>query len=725
MYSRRACVNAVTACAAWIVLAAATPQLYATTIAWWRFEPGNFLADSSGNGNTLTTLTGTPVVEVGDVGGAPGSRGSAYFDGSSILKTLGNLNLSPYQEIQVSWWMKVQDTATMEPVEHSSSFNNNAGGLVVNVNNTLQSGIAGLRGSTPAFNYNVDSYPNAVPDAQHPDGVWEKVAVVYNLASADAANVVRVYKNGVLLPDQPYPGLQSTTLAPFRNDVLYVGGRGLGPAYQFKGNIDDLKIEALPTSTGPIAYWRFEPGAETVDSSGNGNTLTNFGAVSSSDVAAGAASGGSMSFDGSNDYMRTTGSLDLSPYRRVRLSYWMKVEGTAPGVVWEQPSTFINKPGGIVADVNDGGIGNGKAGVWTGTVGGGHYNLDNYYHAANSGAWQQVTVEFNRDGVAPDVTKVFVNGKIASRGTTANYADTVSFLNDVFYLGMRGGSSVPFKGKIDELKVEEFAPQPLKVFIVAGQSNAMGQYADKSGLPTALQNPQEDVILRANGTWTTLQPGRNTATANDFGPEITFGRALADAWPGQNIALVKYAVGATDLANNWNPDTPGAQYAGLIDAVNAAMAELSVGYDAQLTGMIWMQGESDALDLSKANAYEANLRNFIESVRGDLGVGELPFVIGQISDSTAWTYGDTVQQAQWDVGHSMPYVTTILTNDLSLYSSHYDAAGQMALGYRFAEGMFTLVPEPGSLTLLALGLGIGGLGLGRRRRRKGRSGGEG
>ena len=31
----------------------------AAVIAYWQFEPGNLLADSSGNGHTLTTLSGS------------------------------------------------------------------------------------------------------------------------------------------------------------------------------------------------------------------------------------------------------------------------------------------------------------------------------------------------------------------------------------------------------------------------------------------------------------------------------------------------------------------------------------------------------------------------------------------------------------------------------------------------------------------------------------------
>ena len=32
----------------------------------------------------------------------------------------------------------------------------------------------------------------------------------------------------------------------FRNDIFFIGARGQGPSFNFNGNIDELRIEAIP-----------------------------------------------------------------------------------------------------------------------------------------------------------------------------------------------------------------------------------------------------------------------------------------------------------------------------------------------------------------------------------------------------------------------------------------------------------------------------------------------
>src|SRR5690349_6297987 len=104
------------------------------------------------------------------------------------------------------------------------------------------------------------------------------------------------------------------------------------------------------------------------------------------------------------------------------------------------------------------------------------------------------------------------------------------------------------------------------VYLLGGQSNMLGRAAT-SGLPASLQQPQNDVTfyLRDPGSPSTgkynalvpLQP--LTSSGSTFGPEITFGRTMADQHPGRHVALLKYADGGTNLAVNWAPGT-GADY---------------------------------------------------------------------------------------------------------------------------------------------------------------------
>lgn len=174
--------------------------------------------------------------------------------------------------------------------------------------------------------------------------------------------------------------------------------------------------------------------------------------------------------------------------------------------------------------------------------------------------------------------------------------------------------------------------ETVDVFVLAGQSN-MDARAHRRDLSVKLQGPQDDVRFFPADRWTALAPGSSARPAppDGFGPELSFGRSLADGWPGGcRIALVKHARGGTSFAVDWRPG-PDGLYRGLLDKVSAAMAALkSDGHTVELRAFVWMQGERDATTSGDAARYEDNLRAFIREVRAGLGVPELPIVIGRI-----------------------------------------------------------------------------------------------
>ena len=262
-----------------------------------------------------------------------------------------------------------------------------------------------------------------------------------------------------------------------------------------------------------------------------------------------------------------------------------------------------------------------------------------------------------------------------------------------------------------------------KVVLLGGQSNMDGRAATSS-LPTSpvnLKNPQSDVTYYngysasngyTGGNLSTLRPG-----ATQFGPEVTFGRAIADADPTAHYALLKYAVGGTSLSVDWRAPTPsspttGAVYGAFKTAIADGLGDLTARGDTyKIVGMLWLQGESDS---SAAAAYRANLGNFIADVRSTYGAN-LPFVIGGIGYDSA--NSATVSAAQADAAATTPFVRYFTDDDLrpTPTALHFDAAGQQAIGGRFATALRS-VPEPGSAGLLAAGA-IAALGRRRRRHR--------
>jgi hypothetical protein len=235
---------------------------------------------------------------------------------------------------------------------------------------------------------------------------------------------------------------------------------------------------------------------------------------------------------------------------------------------------------------------------------------------------------------------------------------------------------------------------PLKVFLLAGQSNMKG-HGFNSDLPAQLQQEQTDVLIHFNGSWGYLRPGLGK-DEDRFGLEVYFGRTTADALPDEKIALVKYAFGGTSLAVDWRPPGAGGQtgtlYLSFLQNVADALASLEPQYEPNIAGMCWMQGEADSDDIDMANAYEQNLVFFIQDLRDHFGLPRMPFVIGQISEAPVWTYGQIVRTAQLNVSRTVPNTAMVITSDQWLVDQwHYDSAGQIVIGQRFAGAMLELL----------------------------------
>jgi len=230
----------------------------------------------------------------------------------------------------------------------------------------------------------------------------------------------------------------------------------------------------------------------------------------------------------------------------------------------------------------------------------------------------------------------------------------------------------------------------------------MAGVGTNSQLTPPLSNPQSDVSLWNNG-WVSLQPGFGNTTS-EFGPELSFGRAIADALLDDDIYLVKHAISGTNLDDQWDPGS-GPQYADFKAKADAALTNLdNAGIDYQISGMLWMQGESDAMDASDAAAYEANLINLIATVRSEFATLDLPFIMGRILTGYGTPSNNTlVREAQVDVAGDLDGVFWIDTDALQLGTpGHYGTEGQIELGNLFAQQNLSAIPEPQSWLLMSL-----------------------
>ena len=273
-----------------------------------------------------------------------------------------------------------------------------------------------------------------------------------------------------------------------------------------------------------------------------------------------------------------------------------------------------------------------------------------------------------------------------------------------------------------------------KLYYLGGQSNMEGfGYIDE--LPEASTRSSPNVMIFTGqmaldnethagvGIWQPLQPGFGTGFKTDgktnqmsdrFGPELLFGQTMADRSPGSKIAIIKYALGGSGLAQgvgygNWHPDfSDGAganQYDHALKTMRNALRHFDIDGDGVAdrlvpTGIVWMQGEADAFDSqAAADEYRANIERLMNLLRAAMRVDDLPVVIGKITDSgmsddgTVMDYIETVQQAQRDfVDDDACAAYVAVTEDLVYLDDgwHYNTEGFVRLVTAFAEAMSKL-----------------------------------
>ena len=128
-----------------------------------------------------------------------------------------------------------------------------------------------------------------------------------------------------------------------------------------------------------------------------------------------------------------------------------------------------------------------------------------------------------------------------------------------------------------------------------------------------------------------------------------------------------------------------------------------------IKGIIWYQGETDAMNPGAEDVYEAALLHLIDSIRSDTGIPDLPFVCVQIA-RFVWNYNthahgfEKVRDIQRRAASLRKNVYTVSALDLPLEdSAHISFEGHRRLGPRLAEIVLTEVyHQPGHATAIDL-----------------------
>jgi len=216
---------------------------------------------------------------------------------------------------------------------------------------------------------------------------------------------------------------------------------------------------------------------------------------------------------------------------------------------------------------------------------------------------------------------------------------------------------------------------PLRVFILAGQSNMAGPGVVDLDGPNAnggrgtlvrlfespATRPLVEPFRNADGSWRRrddvfvrytpegekakfgpLGPGFTPHDGeHHFGPEWAFGEVMGAAIDGP-VLLVKAAWGGKALSTDFRPPssggTVGPYYSRMIEDVREAIRRAPTdipgmdGRAIELAGLVWYHGWNDGCDPDVAvPQYAENLANLIRDVRRDLSVPDMPVVVGEIT----------------------------------------------------------------------------------------------
>lgn len=216
---------------------------------------------------------------------------------------------------------------------------------------------------------------------------------------------------------------------------------------------------------------------------------------------------------------------------------------------------------------------------------------------------------------------------------------------------------------------------PVKVFVLAGQSNMEGQAVvdlegkdyngGKGTLAALLRDPDKAPRfqhLRNNDggwavrsdVWCRYQRERGPLLAgpltvgfsvygdrHHFGPELQFGHVIGDLLENR-VLLIKTAWGGKSLYKDFRPPSSGGEvgpyYRRMVADIRGALANLKrdfPDYDGsgyELAGFVWYHGWNDGVDPRSATPeYEQNLVHLIQDVRKEFDSPRLPVVVGELT----------------------------------------------------------------------------------------------
>jgi sialate O-acetylesterase len=174
---------------------------------------------------------------------------------------------------------------------------------------------------------------------------------------------------------------------------------------------------------------------------------------------------------------------------------------------------------------------------------------------------------------------------------------------------------------------------------------------------------------------------REKVIPGGVGPGLAFAKHLIQDL-NRPLGLIYCGVGGSPI-RSWRPGSDASYYDAMIRRLRM------VG--GRIKGLVWYQGESDAMTEAGEEGYEAALLQIIDTLRKDLNQPELPVLCVQLA-RFVWNYPshdrtfEKIREIQRRLPDSRSHVYTVPALDLPLEdAAHLSFEGQQRLGKRVAE----------------------------------------
>ena len=281
-------------------------------------------------------------------------------------------------------------------------------------------------------------------------------------------------------------------------------------------------------------------------------------------------------------------------------------------------------------------------------------------------------------------------------------------------------STVEYYKNIAEIGLKNETPygfgKKATVILLAGQSNAAGcsydEYLKKNVSPekyAEYEKGYDNVYINYFASATNESHGfvkcraRQGEFGERFGPELGLAEKLNEMYPDQTFFIIKYAWGGTNLYEQWLSPSSGEMgplYNGFVEYVRTSIRYLEArGYDVNIEGLCWMQGESDSIEEQHTQNYGMHLSNFINDLRTEFASyasdDGIAFVDAYIAASYFWKNYIQLNEQKQIVADSSPINVVIdtIAAGLSITEepegepdiAHYDSLSEIKLGHLFAE----------------------------------------